>query len=134
MGRRHVPISQVGQLRLGGGTGSWLHLQPGDPLTSKPLGFSVNLAPQQGQVAAPGTSPAGPPTPEATRPQRLEPLTISASAEMTLPRVVRDLLMLAPSCAGKTRPGVRRPQAPRSGGTGPDHSALMETQRPALHR
>lgn len=37
-----------------------------------------------------------------------------------MPRVVRDLLMLAPSCVGKVRPGVRRPQAPRSGRTGPE--------------
>ena len=31
---------------------------------------------------------------------------------MTLPRVVRDLLMLAPSCTGMMWPGVRWPRRP----------------------
>lgn len=80
----------------------------GFPLNPKNLA-TADVTDSQHPAGRPGRRLHGPTHQSGSR--NPKPLTISASAEMTLPSVVKDLLMLAPSCTGR-RENVREPWAP----------------------
>lgn len=112
--KEHPALLRLGD-RLQGGAGTLricsLVTSPPPPISAFPVS---SRHPAGGRAQSrDGRPPArltegrteGAPTARAIRPA-LEPrsrLTISARAEMTFPSVVRDLLMLAPSCVRRTR-------------------------------
>lgn len=120
----------------GGGTspfhrrdGTLPHLCPAAcPSVSRLPSAPQNLWPRQTRQAPP------------RRPRDPAPLTISASAEMTFPSVVRDLLMLAPSCAGRragrqAASGTSCPApSPGADGAGPRGRGRPLRQRAEAHR